>query len=251
MKKIYLSLILGLGSLAGYSQFSFIDANTGMPAASSYTINVDANSPTVSHDFEIHNDYSSQKTIRVKRYLLTPVTTQEVYYCFGANCYGAESATVYVPAQTSNIAANGMLPNGQGTFGLKTDFDDYGVIGTTRVLYVMYDVANVNDSIALEMNYVVSTVGLAKLDAKNFMMSNAMPNPASSSVAVKYNFASAPRSASIKIYNMVGSLVREVKVEGVEGKTQLDVSSLNEGIYFYTLVVNDKAISTKKLIVSK
>ncbi|MDP2387143.1 MAG: T9SS type A sorting domain-containing protein [Bacteroidota bacterium] len=251
MKKIYLSLFLGLAYLTGFSQFSLIDTETGLPAASSYTINVELGSPTVSHDFEIHNDYSTQKTIKVKRYLYNYVGTQEIYYCFGVNCYGFVPDAAFVPAQTSNIGAGGMLPNGQGTFGLKTDFDDYGNLGNARVLYVLYDVNNVNDSIAVEMNYAVSAVGIAKLDAKNFSISNPMPNPATSNVSVKYNFSSTPKSALVKIYNMVGNLVKEIKVEGTEGKTQLDVSSLNDGIYFYALVVNDKLISTKKLIVSK
>src|ERR1700741_1771421 len=143
MKKLYLSLILGLGCFAGYSQFSFVDVNTGLTAAASYTFSVDANSPTVTNDFEIHNDYSTQKTIKVKRYLVYTVSGQEAYYCFGANCYGADPSPLFVPTQTSNVAANGILPNGQGTFGLKTDFDDYGFIGNTKVLYVLYDVNNI------------------------------------------------------------------------------------------------------------
>lgn len=251
MKKIYLLFTLCLGTLASYAQFSIIDVNTGLPALASYSYAVEPNSPTLTVDFDIHNDYGTQKTIKVKRYFIQNAPGQEAYYCFGANCYGYVPDQTFVPIQTSNVAANGMLPSGQGTFGLKTDFDDFGFMGTTKVLYVLYDVNNVNDSVALEMTYVVSAVGIAKLDAKNFSISNPMPNPATSLVSVKHNFSSTPKSASVKIYNMVGVLVKEVKVEGTEGKTQLDVSALNDGVYFYTLVVNDKLISTKKLIVSK
>ncbi len=251
MKKIYLTLFLGLAYLTGFSQFSFIDPNSGLPAEASYTITVEPNSPTISHDFEIHNDYASQKTIKIKRYLLNLVNGQEAYYCFGINCFGFDASPVYVPAQSSVIAAGGVLPNGGGTYGLKTDFDDYNNMGSARVRYVLYDINNISDSISLEMNYVVSAVGLAKLDAKNFTISNPMPNPATSNVSVKHNFTTTPKTASVKIYNMVGTLVKEVKVEGTEGKTQLDVSTLNEGVYFYTLVVNDKLISTKKLIITK
>lgn len=251
MKKIYLTLSLAFASLAGFSQLMIHDANTGMMAQPSYTLSLAADNSTNSMDFEIHNHYSTDVTVKVKRYLVSYTSGHDIYYCFGANCYSADASPVFNPVQSSLVTANGMLPNGQGTFGLKADFEDLGVVGTSKVMYVLYDVNNVNDSIALEITYNVSAVGLSKLDSKNFTVSNPMPNPASSAVTLKYEFNSIPKSSSIKVYNMVGLMVKEIKVEGTEGKAQFDVSGLSDGVYFYSLVVNNKAVSTKRLIVSK
>jgi hypothetical protein len=251
MKKIYLSFALALLSFAGFAQLEMIDVTTGLPSAPSYTFNIEAGSPTFPYEFDIQNNSSSQVTVRSKRYLIVNASGQEAYFCFGTMCYSFNPNPFYSPVATTNIAAGGMIPSGQGTYGLTTDFDDYTVLGSTKVLYVIYNTADPNDSVAVEMNYNVTPVGLAKIDAKNFSMSNPMPNPAVNNVAVKYNFASQPKTSSIKVYNMIGVMVKEVRVEGVEGKAQFDVSGLTDGVYFYSLIVNDKIVSTKRLIVSK
>lgn len=251
MKKIYLTFALAFTSVLGYSQLSIIDPNTSSPALPSYTLALANENTTTTLDFEIHNNNTNQVTVKVKRYLVALTSGHEIYYCFGANCYSYDPAPLYIPTQSSNVAAGGTLPNGQGTFGLKTDFDDYGFVGMSKVMYVLYDVNNTADSVALEITYDVSAVGLTKIDAKNFNLSNPMPNPATNNTTLKYNFASTPKTSSIKVFNMIGVLVKEIKVEGVEGKTQIDVSTLSDGVYFYSLYINNKAVSTKRLIVSK
>jgi hypothetical protein len=251
MKKIYLSLALAFLSFAGFAQLEMIDVTTGLTAMPSYTFTIEQGSNTFPYEFDIHNNASNAVTVRSKRYLIQNASGQEAYYCFGAMCYSFNSNPFYSPAATTSISAGGTIPSGAGTYGLTTDFDNYTVLGNTKVLYVIYNTANPNDSVAVEMNYIVSPVGLAKIDAKNFTMSNPMPNPAVNNTAVKYSFASQPKSSSIKVYNMVGMMVKEIRVEGTEGKAQLDVSGLTEGVYFYSLIVNDKVVSTKRLIVSK
>ncbi|MCD6068192.1 MAG: Secretion system C-terminal sorting domain [Bacteroidetes bacterium] len=251
MKKIYLSLSLVLMSLAGFAQLSIIDADNGLPAATSYTYEVTPGSPTFTSHFDIHNNSGSPITVRSKRYLITNTSGQEPYYCFGTLCFSYTSNAFYSPTHTSVIAAGGSIPNGQGTYGLAPYFDDFMTYGVSKALYVIYDVNNVNDSVAVEITYEVNAVGLSKIDAKNFNMSNPMPNPSANAVSVKYNFNALPKTSSIKVYNMVGVMVKEIKVEGVEGKAQFDVSNLTDGVYFYSLTVNDKVVSTKRLIVSK
>ena len=250
MNRVFTLLVMVMMSKLGLSQFQFIDPSTGSQAGTSYTHYVDLNTIKYTVDFEVKNNYSSSKTVKVKRTLLSSVTGHDIYYCFGAVCLNPSPLTVYVPSQSATISANGGLPNGQGTYGLSADLDAMA-LGTSVVRYTLYDVNNPSDSIFVDLTYVVTPVGITELNVKNFHISQPSPNPALNNATFKYDFNFIPKEAQLKIYNMVGSLVQEEKITGKEGKISLDISGLEEGVYFCSLSVNDKIISTKRLIVSR
>ena len=49
---------------------------------------------------------------------------------------------------------------------------------------------------------------------------------------------------------MLGKVIKEIALNDKQGTLKVDVSELKAGIYFYAFMLNDKAITTKKLIVS-
>lgn len=249
MKKNYLTIAFAFFTFFTQAQLRLIDPETSTDVLSTYTVYLDAGSPTHSFDFELHNDYSTSKTIKSKRYLNSYTAGQDVYFCFGTNCYSAFTTPEYAPNQTVTLPSGGILPNGAGTYGLKTDFDDNSVLGNTQVRYTLYDVNNIADSISIIINYEVSSVGINELMVKNYFLSNASPNPASHITSIKHDFKVLPSTASIKVYNVAGVVVKETNLYSVSGETQIDVSDLESGLYFYSLQVNNQIISTKKLLV--
>jgi hypothetical protein len=50
---------------------------------------------------------------------------------------------------------------------------------------------------------------------------------------------------------MLGSKVKNVNLTGDQGTLKMDVANLPSGMYFYTLSVDGKGISTKKMLVTK
>lgn len=58
-------------------------------------------------------------------------------------------------------------------------------------------------------------------------------------------------AASILIYNNPGQLVKKEELNYKEGRASLNISELNNGVYFINLTNADKASGTKKLIISK
>ena len=52
------------------------------------------------------------------------------------------------------------------------------------------------------------------------------------------------------IYNMLGDRVMETVVEENEGTIKMDVSSLEQGIYFCNLESDGKMLSTRRLVVT-
>ncbi len=257
MKKIFtLTIALGLSLFSKAQSFAVYEAGTTTPAQAVYSLTVNSGDPTTSTDLTLKNLTASQITLKVKKYVLsTPPCAEapDIYFCSGSTCY----QPVNTVSGNLNIAANGQLPNGQGTYGLRADFDNVNsnlfatCCGTSSVLYTVYDVNNVSDSISVRIDYTVvnCAIGLVKLDTKNFQMSNAQPNPSNTVTSIKYDFNFNPNTASIKVYNMLGAQIKELKLTGNEGKANLDVSSLSDGLYFYSLIINDKIVTTKKLVV--
>jgi hypothetical protein len=251
MKKIVTTLLFIGGLSYAKAQLSIKDPSTSANVLPSYYVQVNPGSSTQSFDFEIHNDYSSSKTIKVKRYLLQQTSGQDIYYCFGTNCYTANSNPVFIPNQNVTIPSGGMLPNGAGTYGLKTDFDDNSILGTSVVRYTMYDVNNVSDSVSFVVTYDVAAVGIKKNEDQANKLNFCSPNPATNSVLIPFELKQANSNAKIILHNIIGNKVKEVEINELKGVAQIDLSHLDEGIYFYSLQINQKLISTKKLIIER
>ena len=88
--------------------------------------------------------------------------------------------------------------------------------------------------------------------SKNVLYQN-KPNPFDETTLIEYeinetNFL----SGSILVFDMNGSLLKNYPIEE-SGKNSLSINAgeLNAGMYIYTLVVNDREIQTKRMILSQ
>lgn len=81
---------------------------------------------------------------------------------------------------------------------------------------------------------------------------NAYPNPSRGVTLFSLN-QTANDNYKIRISNTIGRVVTSAEVSPASATTvvQLDMSSLPSGVYFYSLLVNDKTVETKRLILQK
>ncbi len=249
MKKLILILSLNFILFSMNAQLKIIDPTTSLDVLNSYTVQITPGSPTHSFDFEVHNEYSTSKTIKIKRYLLQYTSGQDIYYCFGTNCYNASTNPVFIPTQNVTLASGGMLPNGAGTYGLKTDFDDNNVLGNSLVRYTLYDVNNTSDSVSFTINYEVNPVGLKQHETVKYSMNPCMPNPAKQYTNIVYEIKNNEGNAKLILFDILGNNVREIRLFESSGMQRIDLTALNEGIYFYTLQINGKNMVSRKLII--
>ena len=82
-------------------------------------------------------------------------------------------------------------------------------------------------------------------------ISNVYPNPATSASYVDYKLPKSVIGASLRINNLLGVTVMEIPLDRTEGKATINVSNLKEGIYFYSLIVNNSATHTRKFVVKR
>ena len=250
MKKItFFFILVAAVNVAMAQSFQFLEHGTSVVAPAGCTRYVDANLGDELM-LDIKNISAASKTYRIRKTLIsTPAacaTPNEIHFCDANICYPSVTNLSIL-----NIVLNAGELNGSGNvYGLLMDMDPGTCLGTYMVRYCAFDVNNPTDSVPFTITYIVTPTGINTVGAKQFGTGNISPNPVSALATLKYDFATLPENASLKVYNTIGSLVKEIKLEGQEGKASIDLTNLSDGIYVYSLHVNDKIISTKKLIVA-
>jgi len=132
-----------------------------------------------------------------------------------------------------------------------TDFSGHyspsNVKGVSSLRYVFFNCADHNDSVSATVMYSAYPLGIENLTRGKTLL-NAYPDPANSVINFDYNGVKEIGSVLV-IRNVLGSVVKEIRLENGSGKVTVPVGGLNEGFYFCSLLVNDKPVLTKKIII--
>ena len=189
--------------------------------------------------FVIANTSEAVDSIYLTRRVASEVPGSYNVFCIGGMCY-----------DNGNVSTSPMvLQPGETSEGSDFHFI-YNPCGNEGVTTVDYTFTSGSFSVALQVNYSYSTVGIGSADIRVNSLA-AYPNPATANVTVAYDLSGihAGSDARLVITNLVGSKVAVHALNGTSGKVGVDVSSLDAGIYFYSIEANGQAISTRKLIV--
>jgi hypothetical protein len=216
---------------------------SGSAAQSSYTLTVDT-SASGDFMFNVKNPSSSVVTLKVKKYLISNTGSDIITFCVGTNCYPDIATT----SSAFSIPANSLLSN-----GFLADFTATNTPNTAKVMYTIYNTTTTSDSISVTINYNVvnnAAAGIQQVTGINNHIT-VYPNPASSDVSFSYDLGNVSQQATVKIYNMLGSLVKTVPLETYANNTKVDINSLDEGVYIYSVIFGGKTIKTSRLVVSR
>jgi len=244
MKKLLLSLsVFGFFATANAQMNVTITDSLGN-AVTGTTVNYTVPAANVDTRYwHINNMGSSALTVKVKKTVtVLNDAGATVYFCTDANCYS--------PAQS--LSLNVSLSASTGTSLLTTDFNPNSVQGTTIVRYTIINQANPSDTAYYLINYTINNpAGINTSVIIKPSVSNPSPNPASSYFSMNYKMGNAStENSKLVIYNMLGVRVMETRVEEIEGTIRVDVSNLDQGIYFCSLESDGKTLTTKRLVVT-
>ncbi|MDP3442169.1 MAG: T9SS type A sorting domain-containing protein, partial [Ignavibacteria bacterium] len=123
-----------------------------------------------------------------------------------------------------------------------------GKAGSCILEYVFYNESNPSEKASMIVHFTASPTAVPDISSR-VKLSNAYPNPANSKVSFDFDLPIDIKNASLKLYNLLGQPVAEQTINQTKGKIEMSVSDLNEGVYFYSLHINNETIITKKLIV--
>ena len=94
--------------------------------------------------------------------------------------------------------------------------------------------------------------GTSILGIDNEIVLNIYPNPTSDFVNIKFgNLNVNTNNIDIIMYDILGKASSVYRNESSTNEIQLDVSNINDGIYYLQVIVNGESLITKKIIKSK
>lgn len=187
----------------------------------------------------LNNTTNSVVQIKVKKIINYALNGSDVSFCFAGNCF---DPSVFVSPTTASINSN----TTDNSFS--ADYSGNGISGNTSVTYAFFNINSPGDTAKVTINYTTS-VGVNEISKADITFSDAYPNPANNSTSIAYTLPKTTKTSSIRISNILGSKVAEIAIQDLNGKKTIDLSDYNKGIYFYSLIVNDKIFFTRKLIV--
>ena len=91
----------------------------------------------------------------------------------------------------------------------------------------------------------------ASISSLSYLEQNT-PNPVNAETHIRYYVPETVKSASLRITNMTGQLIKSIKINNYgNGEVKLNSSALAAGNYNYTLLVDGKQIDTKRLLITR
>ncbi|HRG52042.1 MAG TPA: T9SS type A sorting domain-containing protein [Bacteroidia bacterium] len=205
-------------------------------------------------DLSLVNKTAAPITYQVNRTILNPPMNEDcaaLYFCTGVQCYTPRSEVTWTPKDTgSSIGAYATLPNGKDTYGIAAHYD--ACPDECKDLYVLYRVyktaPGTNDTAYVTIKYTCST-GINEHNALLGSISDAYPNPTSSSFSLNYKLNVGAKSELV-IYDITGKKIMDAPLSKNEGVVTMNTSLLSPGVYLYSLLINNQAVQTKRLVIT-
>jgi len=246
MKKIITSIALIASSVFAFGQISLevLDhSNSNNVSSTIFDVSIGANTSLITEFYVTNTDVASH-TYKCRRTILTIDPTDSTRFCWGGLCYNWPTN---LSSQNLTVAPGDTLDFSD--LGFHAEFLSKLSTITRTVHYQFYDIANPDDSTGVTIRYN-STLGVDEMNKIGGSISNAYPNPTNMSVSMKYDINEFSNNGTIVFYDILGKAVKTVALNDKKGTAKINVDDLNSGIYFYSFLVDGKAISTKKLVIS-
>ena len=192
----------------------------------------------------VTNNSSSTKSVQVERTILSHPEGSSFFYCW-TQCFTADACLAYsINGSPTNIGA------GATTTIFSAHYNSNGYAGINSIEYCFFDANNTTDRTCIVINHegTGGTSSIVEISGNSNFLSSPQPNPANVSSTIVYNLAEL-KYGKIVLRNMLGSVIKEIKLDKTSDSKILDVSALNAGIYFYSLVNNGQVISSQRLVV--
>jgi hypothetical protein len=241
MKRIFLSLILILLISFSLSAQTFsLSLPNGLALNNGDTVTVVNTNADASFSVNvwITNNALVYKDVKARKTVINLVNGAFDTFCW-FECY---------PPETTLSPDSIRIDSKATAKAFLGDYESHNNAGKSAVRYTFFDVNNPSDTISVIIEYHAGS-GLSAKDLKStYKISNAYPNPANQVFNLDYKFADS-QTARIEVLNVTGSLLLSQVLINSESKQTFDVSTLKSGVYFYNIIVDDKKVSSKKLII--
>ena len=171
-------------------------------------------------------------------------STQQIKICLGNTCYDPKKdlAKVKLKLNPGEVYTDLYLEFDLGITGAKGTFDLH-----------FANTENLRDVFVIESVYHVESPDSddKEVNLRDIYLGSVYPNPSSRVAQLDYNIKNPRITARIVVNSFIGNPVYDLLLDPKQNSLAINVTDLNPGIYFYTLIVDNKNIVTKKLVVKR
>ncbi len=158
--------------------------------------------------------------------------------CYPPNVYEVEEPIILGPDETST----------EDDF--YTQYFPNGIEGESIIDYEFFSKDDSFESVVVTVIYTTESPNFIAPQALSAgALSEPKPNPAINYTKIYYQLPTGTCDAYINIINTTGLTVKKIALDHNNDFVKINTSILKNGVFFYSLVVNGKTISTKKLVV--
>jgi len=244
MKKITLLMIAFVFSISFVNAQSYVLSWGGITYGDTVVLNADPDTSELVFHGVLTNNTDDSVTIKVQRRFIHLLDGAVHYFCWG-QCY--------IPNQDSIFVSPSYIGLNAGEWTTEWDFaghyEPVGAVGTSLVEYKFFNIDNEDEQLTVVVKYVTTPNGIIDQVMEDGYISEIYPNPATHFINLDYELTSKVNNANISVMNLLGSVVKNVEIDKNSTNLRLDISNLTKGVYFYSVVINNKVYKTKKLIV--
>lgn len=197
---------------------------------------------TVKVPVTITNTTEKPLTLVVRRISTNLGGTQKNYFCPNGDCLDQRVEDVLLKLEPGQTLS---------TFEIGLDAGLANGISSAR--YMVFNRYNSAEIFEFDLNFAVEERS-AKEDIfthPHIVLHDVYPNPVVDYAFVNYDITNDDIEAKIVIHNILGNAIDEYNLPSSENKVKIRAESMNAGIYFYTLYLDNEGVVTRKLIVKK
>lgn len=242
-KNLLFTLLALLIAGAGFSQnivLSHIESGDPIENGEEFHVYGDPDDDfLIIEDIRVTNNSGATMQILCKKVEIYVVPTTFNTFCWGGQCYGPDTYVSGVYAE---------LGTGEYADDFTGDLYPVGTTGVSTLHYVWFDQNNTTDTTYIIVKFSTSPIGIGDEFAADFI-SNPYPNPASNVFYIDVNAENHVAETQVVISNILGATVKTVDITGLTGKVSVNTAELESGLYLYSVIVNNKIVSSNKLVI--
>ena len=189
-------------------------------------------------DVEIQNTGATSLTVIVQRMSTSLTPGHETYFCW-FECY---DPSVYLSPAPITLAP------GESTINFHAYVTPATIQGQDTVTYAFYDQNGNSDTLYLTLTYDFIHDGINENSFSKSSL-NVFVNE-NKTEAINYSCSSVTNS-KIQISNILGKVVKEIRLSDKTAVLKVPVNELNQGIYFCNLLVDEKFVASKKFLIQR
>ncbi len=192
----------------------------------------------------LQNESALSKTYLLKNLRGNVGSSQKVKICIGDECFDPKRDLAKIKLT---------LDPGEIVTDLYMEFE-MGIVETMGSFDLFFvNAENIRETFMVEARYNVANpdTKIDEFDYKVINLSDVYPNPSSRVAQLDYDIKNPKVKAKITINSFIGNPIAEYDLDPGRNSLSINVSDFKEGIYFYTLFLDNKNIVTKKLQIKK